>query len=177
MKIRILPVTFLLVFLLSACSLPGRTGNSVACLQGNWEMSNSDLNLMLATLVPVPGMSIPVGTFLMAFSGSDFSYGSEGFALRIEIPDGYMEADAAFLTTGTFSAEDGVITFSGLVSDREISTWRAVVDGEVVEVPGATSIDFPSPGSGPYTCSDTTLAITSVSGTGDPFVMIFTRLP
>jgi hypothetical protein len=179
MRSKTLSIGILFILLLSGCSLPsaGRTDNRAACLQGDWEMSNSDLNVMFATLVPFPVIEIPAGTLQMTFSGSDFSYLGDGLILHTEIPGGYMETEAVFLTTGTFTAADGMISFENLITDSEEFIWRASIDGEVSEVEGTNSLYFPPPGNGPYLCSETTLTIPAVSGTGEVFAMLFTRLP
>ncbi len=191
MKLKILATGMLIVFL-AACSLPS-TGteepamgnestpvpaeNDFACLQGVWEMSNTALNEMLASRVPVAGMSIPTGTFRLTFDGNTFGYGSDVFALRMEIPGGYMEAEAIFLVSGNFSTADGVVTFTDQLYTSEVITWRAMIDGEVSETTGATSIFLPAPGSGTYTCSGTSLSLPSASGTGEAFTMVFSRVP
>lgn len=180
MKIQIAAIIFL-ISLLSACSLPQDIPapppeqDSAACLQGEWEMSNAELNLMLATLVPVPGMGIPVGTFRITFIEDDFLYYSDGFVLRLDMPEGYLEAEATFETGGTFTAEDGRLNLADIVSSKEVSTWRAVKGDLVVEVPGDIDVSVPLPGNGPYTCDANTLTITSPSPTGDPFPMVFQR--
>lgn len=177
MKLRTLPAVFLFLLTLSACSLPGRAISGANCLQGEWVMYNEDLNGMMIALIPVPGMYIPVGEFHMTFEGSNFVYYSEGYTLRLENPSGYQEADANFETEGTFSAENGVLVLSDMITIRDVTTWRAVIDGETAEVPGGTLLAAPDPGMGPYTCSDSTLTIHSVSGSGTNYDMIFTRQP
>ncbi|MBM3151970.1 MAG: hypothetical protein FJZ96_07185 [Chloroflexi bacterium] len=184
MKSALVYLNVLLIFALASCSLPGTPAedspalsDDAACLQGVWEMSNADLNAMLSILIPVPGMRIPVGTFYMTFSGTQFAYQSDGYTLRIDLADGYMEADALFLTSGTFSAQAGNLTFSDLIYDQEISTWRAVINGVTADVPGTTTISIPPPGSGPYVCSGSTLTIESMNSAGAPFDMVFSRLP
>ena len=177
MKLQTISALAFMLVLLSACALPGGAADEASCLQGNWVMTNEDLNIMLLTLVPVPGMSIPAGTLLMTFEGDRFVYGSDAFTLQIDVPDGYMSAEASFATDGTFSAAEGVLTFSDMVTSRNISTWVAVIDGEVAEAPGSFDVSMPAPGSGPYTCEGDLLVITSMAPSGEPFAMIFQRQP
>jgi hypothetical protein len=177
MKLRTFSALASILVLLSACALPGGAGDEADCLQGNWVMSNEDFNIMLLTLVPVPGLSIPVGTLLMNFEGDQFVYGSDAFTLQIDLPGGYMSADASFATDGTFSAADGMLTFADMVTSRNVSTWVAVIDGEVAEAPGSFDVSMPAPGGGPYSCEGDLLAITSIAPSGEPFAMIFQRQP
>ena len=96
-------ISVLLLGLLAACG-PGLEGGpgrdpvtesmsldgmgSDPCLQGNWEMSNSDVNALMASLVTIPGLSIPSGTLLMSFTGDDFSYGSQDLVLHTDVTGG-----------------------------------------------------------------------------------------
>jgi hypothetical protein len=173
--------SLLLVLLMSACSLPSAEAalpaNSAVCLQGNWEMSNSDLNAMLLALIPLSSFSIPAGTFGIRFDGDLFIYYSDGYTLRIAMPDGYMEADVTFQTDGTYAVDGGMLNLSDIVSTNDISAWRAVINGETQEVPGNTSVMVPQPGSGPFTCSATTLTISTVTPSGETYAMLFSRLP
>lgn len=188
MKIRAYAFTLLLscAVLLSACSLRTAEDNATPeplpgsgsdpCLQGNWLMSNEDVNSLMQDLVPVPGLSAPSGTLTMAFTGSDFSYASSGLVVRMDNPGGYMEAEAAFLVTSSFSTQDGIVNFANTVYDSEILVWRAVINGETTEAAGPATLQFPVPGSGPYGCTADTLTF-EVAGSGGPVVMMFTRQP
>jgi hypothetical protein len=169
---RTMVLSLLILVTASACSMPsGRD----PCLQGDWVMSNEDLNIMLLTLVPIPGLSIPAGTFLLRFEGDEFVYGSDAFTLQIDFPDGYMSAEAGFATDGKFTAEDGILAFTDMVSSKNISHWVAMKDGRVVDAPGSYEVAIPPPGGGPYSCSDHLLSITSMTPMGEPFTLIFTR--
>lgn len=188
MKLRATLPALLLAFaaLLSGCNLlttdrdataePLPGSGSDPCLQGNWVMSNEDVNSTMAALAPVPGLSFPGGTLVMAFTGGDFSYASSDLVARMDIPDGYMEAEAAFLFTASFSTADGIINFANTVYDVEALVWRAVIDGDTEEAPGPGALLFPIPGNGPYGCSADALTF-EVSGGAGPVVLFFTRQP
>ena len=185
-------IFLLAVMLLSACG-PGLEGATVGvpvtesaplddlghdpCLQGNWDMSNGDVNALMAALAPVPGLTIPSGNLVLEFTGNDFSYGSRDLIMRIDIPDGYMEAEAAFLYTGGFSTTGGMIVLSEIVYSAEAFTWRAVIDGEMEEMPGPNALLFPVPGGGPYECSGDALVIETTGGASGPVDMFFFRQP
>lgn len=188
MKLRaILPALLLAcAALLSGCNLLTTSGDATAeplpgsgsdpCLQGNWVMSNEDVNSLMQDLAPLPNLTIPTGTLTMTFTGNDFAYGSDNLTMRADISGGYMETEAAFLFTASFSTSNGVISFANTVYDVETFVWRAVIDGNVTEMPGSATIQFPIPGNGPYGCTADALTF-EVTGSSGPVVMIFTRQP
>lgn len=153
---------------------PTLSGGSDPCLQGTWTMSNENVNTLMLSLTPVP-LILPTGTLVMSFTGDDFSYGSDGLTIRMDIPGGYMEADAAFLFTGNFATSGGSIEFGQTVYSAEAFTWRAVIDGEMEETTGPNAIAFPMPGNGPYLCDANLLSFNTTSGTGENVVLTFTR--
>jgi hypothetical protein len=177
---------FVLLVFLSGCSLltaeeaataePLPESDNDPCLQGTWVMSNEDVNSTMTALAPIPGLSIPSGTLTMAFTGNDFAYSSSDLTVRIYSSDGYMETDAAFLFTASFSTADGIINFANIVYDVETLVWRALIDGNVTEGPGPNTLLFPIPGNGPYGCSADALTF-EVSGGAGPVILLFTRQP
>jgi hypothetical protein len=179
---------FLLIVILgAACGLglqspaevalePTLTGGSDPCLQGNWVMSNENVNTLMLSLTPVP-LILPTGTLVMSFNGDDFSYGSDGLTIRMDIPGGYMEADAAFLFSGAFATSGGSIEFGQTTYSVEAFTWRAMIDGEMEEATGPNAIAFPMPGNGPYLCDANILSFSTTSTTGDSVVLTFFRQP
>jgi hypothetical protein len=180
---------FLLIVILgAACGGPGLqspaevaseptlSGGSDPCLQGTWVMSNENVNTLMLSLTSVP-LILPTGTLVMSFTGEDFSYGSDGLTIRMDIPGGYMEADAAFLFTGAFATSGGSIEFGQTVYSVEALTWRAMIDGEIEETTGPNAIAFPAPGNGPYLCDADLLSFNATSGTGDSVVLTFFRQP
>ena len=157
-------------------SEPALTGGSDPCLQGTWVMPNEDVNTLMLSLTPVP-LSLPTGTLAMSFNGDDFSYGSDDLTIRIDIPGGYMEADAAFLFSGAFATSGGLIEFGQTIYSVEAFTWRAMINGEMEETTGPNAIAFPMPGNGPYQCNANSLSFGATSGTGDSVVLTFSRQP
>ncbi len=180
-------ILFLLIVLLgAACGGPGLlspdevaleptlSGGSAPCLQGTWVMSNENVNTLMLSLTPVP-LILPTGILVMSFNGNDFSYGSDGLTIRMDIPGGYMEADAAFLFSGAFATSGGSIEFGQTVYTAEAFTWRAMIDGETEEAVGPNAIAFPMPGNGPYLCDAHLLSFNTTSATGDSVILTFTR--
>ena len=155
----------------------GRNSSSDPCLEGYWVMSNEDVNALMSSLVTVPGLSIPLGTLEMAFIEGEWSYGSNELLVRMDVPGGYMEADAAFLFTGKFTSSEGSITFNNIIYDAEAFSWRAYINGEMMEVEGPSALAFPVPGNGPYNCSGDSLSFDTTSGTGSVVGLFFTRQP
>lgn len=138
-------------------------------------MSNEALNSTMQALAPIPNLSIPTGALVMTFTGNDFAYGSDNLTMRMSMPGGYMETEAAFLFTASFSTSNSVIQFTNTVYETEEFVWRAVIDGEVSEVAGPNMVRFPVPGNGPYGCSADALTFEAVSGATGPVVLFFTR--
>ena len=185
-------VTALLAMLLLAACAPGLEGGSDSpvtgdeapdglgqdpCLQGTWEMSNPEVNALMASLAYVPGLTIPTGTLVLSFTGDEFAYGSRDLVMRIDNPGGYLEAEAVFLHSGNFATTGGVLITSNVVSNAEAMTWRAVINGQTTEAPGPNAVFFPVPGGSPYACSGDALTIDSVGGTGGTVYLIFFRQP
>ncbi len=176
-----------LVLALSGCNLlvtggeatlePGIGSGDDSCLQGNWAMSNEDLNALFESLTQVPGLVILEGTLHMSFTEGDFSYGSENIVMHMAIPGGYMEAEAFFLFTASYATSDGILTFASTIYDVGALTWQATIDGETTEVSGPGTVLFPIPGDGSYHCSSGELILNTVGGTSGPVALIFTRVP
>ena len=188
-QIHLLFTLLLAAALLTACG-PGLEGGSDSpvtgdempdglgrdpCLQGNWEMSNAEVNALMASLTIIPGLSIPSGTLQISFTGDEFAYGSRDLVLRATNPGGYLEAEAVFLHSGNFSTTGGLLITANVVSNAEAMVWRAKIDGEITEAAGPNAVFFPVPGGGPYECSGDSLTIDSVGGTGDTVYLIFFR--
>ncbi|MEW6093971.1 MAG: hypothetical protein AB1531_08415, partial [Chloroflexota bacterium] len=168
-----------LVFLLSACSLPDGTPSGDPCVQGNWVMPTGDLDILMATLVPLPNLRVTAGELLMSFDSEAFSYLSYGFILHIDMDEEqWMEATASFENTGTFFASEGEITFSSVGSESEISSWTGYDHGETITVPGSgPQLTFTLPGTTTYRCSDEYLELDSPHPTLGTIVYLFTRRP
>jgi hypothetical protein len=180
---RTLLCAFLLVVFLSACTTPpATTGNGTdspatdTCLEGVWLMESAILDLLLASIVPVPGLSVPAGQLAMEFSGDRYTY-TGAYTIRFETGSGqYIEADANHLNSGTFSTENGQINFVSEGSESEALVWTAYNQGEVVTSDGTgPEFSIPEPGGGPYKCNENSLEIATRGGTGDPVTMFFAR--
>ena len=142
-------------------------------------MNLESLQVLMATLLPLPTFHVQEGSMAMSFSGENYTYGSENFVLRMDTKPGeYFEGAATFTAVGTFSTANGEIIFNNSTYTQNIASWRAFVNGEYIEVPGgAPQISFGFPGSGLYTCNGDTLTV-STQGTADtPVPMVFTRVP
>lgn len=155
------------------------SSGSDPCLQGQWVMSLESLQVLVATLLPMANFSVPQGTLTMSFTGESYTYASDEFVLRMDVKPGeYFEGVATFTAVGTFSTADGQILFANSTYTQNITSWRAFINGEYIEVPGgAPQISFGFPGNGPYTCSGDTLTVGTRDTANTPVPMIFTRLP
>jgi hypothetical protein len=140
-------------------------------------MPTGDLDLMVASLVPVPGMRVTDGELIMEFDGESFSYRADVLVLRMDLgPDTYLEADGRFGTSGTYSTGDGLVYLNSLGSDQDILTWTAYQNGEIVTMPGAgPTFSLPAPGEAPYRCFPDRLEIDTRGATPEPITMFFQR--
>ncbi len=147
------------------------------CLLGTWRMATGDLDLLVATLVPVAGMHVTDGELIMEFDGESFSYRADVFVLRIDLgPDTYMEADGRFGTSGTYSTGDGLVYLNSIGSDQDILTWTAYQNGQVVTVAGTgPTFSLPTPGEAPYRCFPDRLEIDTRGATPTTITMFFAR--
>ena len=153
--------------------------DSDRCLQGNWVMPTGDLDLMIATLLPIPGVRVPGGELLMIFDGSTYRYLSYGFILHMDLgTDSYMESTASFENSGSFSTRDGLIVFSSIASESEVTSWTGYKDGETYTVPGTgPEVAFYLGGESPYRCSADRLEIDTIHPTIETLTLFFTRMP
>lgn len=146
------------------------------CLQGDWVMPTGDLDLMIATLVPIPGVRVPSGELLILFDGSTYRYLSYGFILHTDIDTGeYMEATLSFENSGSFSTSDGFILFNSITSESEVSSWTRYKNGETYIVPGTgPQIAFSMSGENPYRCTAERLEIDTFHPTLGTMTLFFT---
>jgi hypothetical protein len=192
---RLISVLFTGSLLLAACSTvgtpsppsptqpppaeePATSMESDVCLQGTWVMPTVDLDLMISTLLPMPGVRVPAGELLMIFDGSDYSYLSYGYILHMDLgADSYMESTASFTNTGSFSTGNGVVVFSSIVSESEVSAWTGYKNGETYTVPGSSPQVSTYPlGENPYRCTNDRLEIDTYHPTIDTLTLFFSRL-
>lgn len=151
------------------------------CLQGNWIMPSEDVNSLMQRVIPIPNMSFR-GSLTMSFSGNEFTYASDGMTMRVDTPNGYMEADTIFLVTANFSTNNGVITLYNTIADSSVLVWRGMVNGDFGEVQGPiNTLQFPSPDNAPYVCTADTLTFQtrtfSASGPSGFTEMTYRRQP
>jgi hypothetical protein len=153
--------------------------DSDLCLQGDWVMPTADLDLMIAVILPIPGVRVPGGELLMMFDGPSYRYLSYGFIIHMDLgTDTYMESTASFENTGSFSTRDGLIVFSSIVSESEISSWTGYKNGETYTVPGTSpEVAFSIGGENPYRCSADRLEIETYHPTLETMTLFFTRQP
>jgi len=149
------------------------------CLQGQWVMSLESLQVLMATLIPLPNFHIREGSMAISFSGENYTYGSENLVLRMDTQPGeYFEGVASFTAVGTFTTANGEIIFDNTTNTQTIYSWRVFKNGEFTEVPGgAPQISFGFPGSGLYTCNAGSLTIGTQGTANTPVPMVFTRTP
>ena len=89
---------------------------------------------------------------LLSFAGSEYRYGSDGFVGHVDLgPARSLEGTAIFLTTGTYTAEEGSpMTGGGALSllgggpRWESTKWLAFKDGRSEEDPGGEDPGFPA---------------------------------
>jgi len=147
------------------------------CLVGVWRMPTGDLDLLVATLVPVPGMRVTDGELIMEFDGESFSYRADVFVLRVDLgADTYLEGDGRFGTSGTYTTGDGQLFLNSIGSEQDILTWTAYKDGEVVSMPGTgPTFSLPTPGEAPYRCFPDRLEIDTRGAMPETVTMFFGR--
>jgi hypothetical protein len=150
-----------------------------SCLQGQWVMNLESLQILMATLLPLPNFHIQEGSMAMSFSGENYTYASENFVLRMDTKPGeYFEGAATFTAVGTYTTANGEIIFNNTTNTQNITSWRSFINGEYTEVPGgAPQISFGFPGSGPYTCNGDSLTVGTAGTANTPVPMVFTRVP
>lgn len=153
--------------------------DSDLCLQGNWVMPTADLDLMIATLLPIPGVRVPGGELLMLFDGSSYRYLSYGFILHMDLgTNTYMESTASFENSGSFSTRDGLIVFRSIVSESEVTSWTGYKNGESYTVPGTgPEVALSIGGENPYRCTADYLEIDTFHPVIETMTLLFTRQP
>jgi len=147
------------------------------CLVGSWRMDTGDLDLLVSSLAPVPGMRVADGQLFMEFDGEAFSYHADIFVLRIDLgPDAYLEADGRFGTSGTYTTGDGQLFLNSIGSDQQVLAWTAYKDGQVATMPGTgPSYSLPVPGEAPYRCLPDRLEIDTRGASPETITMFFYR--
>jgi len=154
------------------------------CLEGDWVMRTADLDLLVATIVPVPGLRIVAGSLFLTFAGGEYRYGSDSFVEHMDLgPGKYLEGTAMFLTTGTYTAEVGspvtggsALSFLGGGAEKAVTKWLAYKDGRSEVYAGeGPQVSLPLTGRFRYSCSDQELIMYMAGMTGE--VPMFFKRP
>jgi hypothetical protein len=188
----------------TACSLPGGEPEVISpvdigdaptldpdaerdpCLEGVWTMPTADLDLFVASLVPVPNIRVAGGSLTLTFADGVYDY-SGLMTLQVELDmteNQYLQADGIFSSGGAYATEKrsdrGGPVFDFLILDltasqSEVMVWRAYKNGEVQTAPGTgPNFVIMPPGAANYHCSDSTLEI-ETQGAAGTIVMFFQR--
>jgi len=149
-----------------------------SCLINEWWMDTGTLDLLVATLVPMPGIRVPSGDATFTFTSGGNYYYAGSLVIRIDMTaDQYMEGEGTFNTEGTYTTDGGIITFSESEGQNNIMEWRAYAHGQSAEVPGGgPSFSLIPAGAAPYRCSDDILEI-DTQGPAGTVTMFFDRNP
>jgi hypothetical protein len=148
------------------------------CLEGHWTMITMDLDIFVATLVPVPNLRVSEGSLFLNMSEGAYEYGSDRFVLHIDLgPDRYLEGAAVFLTTGGYSSDDGSLLLVNSGTQKQVTDWKAFKQGRTSVVAGGVP-EFSLVPSSPldYTCGSEELVLYMRGPTGS-IPMIFKRSP
>lgn len=148
-----------------------------SCLDGNWIMPTASLDLLMATMIPAPGLRITNGSLSMSFVDGTFRYNGD-FVIQIDLgPGQYMEADSTFTTGGAYATEGNVTLILDLtVSESQALNWTAYSNGQVVTEPGVgPMVTILPPGEAPYRCTTSTLEIDTREPSGGTVTMFFQR--
>jgi hypothetical protein len=141
-------------------------------------MFTSDLDLLVSTLVPVPGIRVPEGVLNMFFDADGgFTYtGNLIIHMDMNPAEGsYLEGEGGFRTTGSYTTEGDRILFDYTESQSEVFVWRGYKDGQSASVPGTgPTFSLNPPGAAPYRCTGSTLEIDTVGPAGT-VTMFFRR--
>lgn len=190
---RVLIIVALAGVLLSGCNLSEpevtgtlplyepdlQAGSSMdPCLEGSWTMITMDLDIFVATLVPVPNLRVSDGSLFINMSEGAYEYGSDRFVLHIDLgPDKYLEGAAVFLTTGGYSSDSGSLLLVNSGTQKQVTEWKAFNQGRSSVVPGG-GLEFTLVPSAPltYTCGTEELVLYMRGPTG-AIPMIFKRSP
>jgi hypothetical protein len=156
-----------------------------SCLDGNWIMPTADLDLFVASMVPLPNMRVVGGALYISFVDGQYEYSGE-FTLQIELDmsEGkYMQSDAIFSSGGAYSTETtstargplSWLTLDLTVSEVNALVWRAYKGGVMESMPGiGPTFTIVPPGNAPYRCSDSLLQI-DTHGATQEVTMLFQR--
>jgi len=191
-------------FLLAACTLPTREPEVLSpvdvgdaptlepdaerdpCLDGTWTMHTAELDLFVASMVPIPNMRVVGGSLSMSFADGMYEYsGLMTLQIELDMSEGqYLQGDGIFSSGGAYATEARterdfpVFDFLILdltVSESEVMVWRAYKNGEEETAAGiGPNFTIVPPGEAPYRCTESRLEIDSQGASG-PVTMFFER--
>lgn len=142
---------------------PNPEGDRDSCLDGEWWSYTHDIDILLATLAPVPNMHVSDGDLVMWFNDDGYEYqGRVVLHLDMNPSEGqYMETTGFFTTSGPYSTEgDATLNLDLSNSRTEILEVKACKNGECVAASGGMpSVSIMPPGSAPYRCTADRLEI------------------
>ena len=194
----------LVAAMLTACTLPNREPVILSpvdiggaptldpeaerdpCLEGEWIMNTPELDLLVATLVPVPNMRVVGGYLSMSFADGVYTYfGEMTLQVELDMSEGqYLQGDGQVRSGGEYATEARTErdfpVFDFLIldlttSESDVFEWRAYKDGEVQTAPGiGPTVTIMPPGQAPYVCTDSSLVI-DTQGAAGPVSMFFER--
>jgi len=153
------------------------------CLAGTWVMLTADLDIFVATIVPLPNLRVTAGSLYFVFGTlGEYSYGSDGMVIRIDLsrpgdsPEKFLKGSAFFETAGVYTTDTGALVLMDNGSMVEFTEWVAVKGSEVASAPGSgPEISFVPDGPLPYECTDEELVL-HVRGPSGALPMIFKRV-
>jgi len=146
-----------------------------SCLEGGWTMYTAELDLLVATLVPMPNIRVPDGLLNMFFDpDGGFTY-IGNLTIQIEFSENsYMQGEGGFRDLGTYATEGDTILFNIESEETEVFEWRAYKDGQsVVQPGGGPEFNLTPPGVAPYRCTAESLEIDTVNPAGDTITMFY----
>lgn len=144
--------------------LPAADASHDPCLDGQWWSYTHDVDILLATLAPVPNMHVSEGNLVMWFNPDGQYEYQGGVVLRLDMDPSenqYMETDGFFTTSGPYSTQgDSTLNLDLSNSRTEIRRTTACKNGECID--GAApmpTVSIMPPGSAPYRCTAERLEI------------------
>lgn len=151
-----------------------------ACLDGNWIMPTSQLDLFVATMFPDASsfLRVTAGELRMSFVDGAYTYRGD-YVLHVDSGPGmFSEADITFAAGGAYATEaNSMITFDLGMTEAQTLTCTSYKDGQSFSTPcdgmGVTAILPPS--TGPYRCSADRFELDVPSPSGIIITMFFER--
>lgn len=145
-------------------------GDLRACVQGDWVMKTDTLDLLVATVLPVPGLTVSYGGLRLSFAADEVVYKGAG-TLRFVSGSTTNELDWDWTHRGTYQVNEGLVLMD--YTHRVNNVGEARADG--FSVPGLPTPTPPAVAGGPATCTPTLLTFETTSTGANSIVMVFER--